>query len=465
MTITEMCHAARALEASENYAGFARLPNSNLRLPDTALLNETQRIKRGEKEFWSKVFNKRIVWNTPVELYNFALSEWVARIPGLFWTPGANTVRKSASRAGREQSERWAALPPLGKSRKVMGGVGTLRFPPDLRDGYRLAGLTSGLNASAGIPVLIAPDVWRHRELCEGKVINRLTARWQSMSATSWAERFPSTRGIPKGFLVVENPDDLSSDPSIVATKFHPCSVMEYLSDDSILYDFVYATADTGKSNYRSYIKEFFADYKNANERYGRYLLAADVEDPLWEAEFETPEALCRADSGAKSQLELLQERIRGSCFNNQNLDEILKLLNKRYEIDDLKCLSFDIGISPSVWYKGSSVAKSSADLLAECVRHKKVEELLDAIILGKNALRTLLADLYPTIEESRMLVRDVEMSAQEIAFNRKAVLNWYEILREAKIKNKVAMIIERARRDFPRNTQLNELRKNLTDG
>lgn len=103
------------------------------------------------------------------------------------------------------KSKTWHVFKPLGKSQMVSGGVGTLRFPPD-EMGRRLVSLSAHHNASSGIPVLISSDVWDAHSLAEGRVINIVTARWQSMGNSGWAGRFPSISGIPKGFLVVNNP-------------------------------------------------------------------------------------------------------------------------------------------------------------------------------------------------------------------------------------------------------------------
>lgn len=381
MSLTEMYRTARSLETLENYANAvfpltAETRNSNVR-------SSTEYIYQGEEEFWKKILQRRVPWDTSFELYDVAISEWIGRIPGLYWTKNAGKIRRLASNAVEFQSRSYQVLNPLGKSQKVMGGVGTLKFPPDIR-GYRLVSLTASLNASAGIPILISPEVWMHHRLREGSRINRVKAKWQSMSGTVWSERFPSTREIPKGFLVLENPDDLSKSNSgrDVATQFHPCTVMEYVSGNAILYDFVYATADSGDPKYRSEIEQFFDRYKNNKNRHGRYLLSADIDNPLWEAEFETPEALRRAEPGAKSQLELLQERIFERSFSGKKLDDVLQLLTQKYENDDLKRLSSDIAIPTAVWFKGGSVANSAVDFLAICVTYKKMDALIDKIAL-----------------------------------------------------------------------------------
>lgn len=457
MSLTEINGAVRSLEAIENYARAGLsidtdFHGQNFRDPDVS-------IYEGEREFWLKVFNKEIRWNTAVLLTSMVLSEWVARVPGLYWTDSAKKTRNLAASAVEYESDNWTTLTPLGKSQKVMGGIGTLKFPPD-RLGYRLASLTSGMNASAGVPILIAPEVWEYYRLSEGTVVWSVKARWQSMSALSWSERFQLTGKIPKGFLVLETPDQLHIDANTrnVPTRFHPYTVMEYRSDRATLYDFVYATADTGQANYRTHIERFFEEYRKDKNRSGRYLLAADIEDPLWDAEFESPEHLRRTEPGAKSQLELLNERVQARSFDGQKLEDILRLLTQRYQNDDLEMLSDDINIPDSNWSGGRTLADAAASFLNECVRCHQVAELVEAIQLTNEKtvrLRRVLAELYPTVEDSRRIVRDAQLPDERIDFTSKAALNWHRILREEENCNKTGRIIQIALRNYPNNPEL----------
>jgi hypothetical protein len=380
MELPEIHRATLALEASENYAN-AGMPINN---DDAGSDSQASFITtyEGEKEFWTSVFAGEIPWGTEVNILRLALSEWIGRVPGLFWMKNAARMRDVAENAVESVSEGWKTLKPLGKSQKVMGGVGTLKFPQHSTDGYRLASLSGGLNASAGIPVLISSEVWERHKLKEGKVISSLKAKWQSMSGTHWSESFPTTRGIPKGFLVVKNPDDLKAADETKYTLFHPCTVMEYSSGTSVLYDFVYATADTGNKNHLKYIENFFEQYKNDNDRYGRYLFPAEIGGSLWEAEFDSPEALRDSGPGARSQLELLKARVRAETFSEKSLDSIIKFLTDTYTKQDLRRVSDDIGIPPTVWASEGSDASAAIDFMAVCVRREKIEDLVYKIAL-----------------------------------------------------------------------------------
>ncbi|MFZ2106597.1 MAG: trypsin-like peptidase domain-containing protein [Roseiarcus sp.] len=75
--------------------------------------------------------------------------------------------------------------------------------------------------------------------------------------------------------------------------------------------------------------------------------------------------------------------------------------------------------------------------------------------------LRTILASLYPTIPESRALVVDVSLEPGMIEFSAKAFVNWFNILENAKHRNKIEALIARALSDFPDNEDLQRA-KNL---
>jgi S1-C subfamily serine protease len=69
--------------------------------------------------------------------------------------------------------------------------------------------------------------------------------------------------------------------------------------------------------------------------------------------------------------------------------------------------------------------------------------------------LRTILASLYPTIPESRALIVDVGLEPGIIEFSARAFMNWFNILENAKHRNKIDALIARALSDFPDNEDL----------
>lgn len=383
MSLSETYRCARSLEAIENYA---RADDPLVEGVEKFAVPSDQPEYLGgpypDKTFWDGVLdNPELAWGTELRLEAFALSEWVARVPGLFWSEGAIGLRDLARSAVQHRSRDWITYTPYGKSALVLGGVGTLKFPPD-DNGRRLATLSRGHNASSGIPALVFPEVWEYHNLREGDVVS-VCAQWRKMTV-GWAERFPSIKGIPRGYLVLSDPqqvDDVDDYYRGQPTQFHPCTVMQYSKGDATLYDFVFATADTRVERYRVKLERFFSRYKNKEERYGRYLLSADINAPLFEAEYDSPAALRRAEVGAKAQLELLEARVRELSFKGQTIESIVQLLARHYDNESLGGrITTYIGIPKAQWFTGGSIADSAAQLLQICIERDKVEELLDAV-------------------------------------------------------------------------------------
>ena len=92
-----------------------------------------------------------------------------------------------------------------------------MRLPPTSR-GDRLATIATSGNVSAGIPALITDEVWSGCKLREGSVVVFRGAKWEAMEE-SWASRFPSTRGIPRGYLHLNWPQAVDCRDDFAATK------------------------------------------------------------------------------------------------------------------------------------------------------------------------------------------------------------------------------------------------------
>lgn len=379
MSLAETYRCARALEAIENYAR-ADIPSSG-ELDDQGPSTAGGHWVDQDEGFWLRVLSEpEESWGQELELHSFALSEWIARVPGLYWSKGSKALRDLAADAIEYTSDQWTTYTPLGKSQIVLGGVGTLKLPPDVDD-RRLVTLSAGHNASSGIPALISAEVWEHHGLAEGHVLH-ISAQWKRMQL-GWSERFPSIRGIPRGCLVISDPRQIiSTEAQGTPTQFHPCTVMEYSSGDLRLFDFVYATADTRVEGYRRKLERFFRAYKDKQERYGQYLLSGDVANPLWDAEFDSPSALNRADPSAEAHLAILSSRIRSVSFRGTAIEQILEVLVSHYDTESLKRLSDYVSVPTSHWYTGEDAANSATQLLQVCVDRNKAEELLDAVAL-----------------------------------------------------------------------------------
>jgi hypothetical protein len=378
-TLSRASVAARLIETAENYSHADR-PLETQRRKRAASQSPVEKMPEpysDDGKFWHAAFQGS-TWGKTYSFHRCVLSEWVARVPGLYWKPGSEELRRLSPAAVESRSRRWTTYVPSGKSQKVLGGVGTLRLPR-AADGYHLASLTTTLNASSGVPALIAPDVWFELGLKEGSVLVG-HARWQEMDER-WSSRFKSTARIPLGHLLLDNVADLQVVDQSAPVLVHPFTIMRYEQKTAELYDFVYCEEDTSKKSHRTDIAKFFAKYKQQNKRYGQYLLVGDLVDPLWDAEFRSPEQLRSADNAADSQLRLLEARVAQCMLGDSTIEALLaQLPSGPYTHEDLKRISTEVGIAPGLWFAGSTLSKSAGQLMDKVVERKKLPELIDLL-------------------------------------------------------------------------------------
>ena len=305
---------------------------------------------------------------------DFVVSNWVARVPGLYWADYSSALRIFADNKIAFKSEEWVEFRPLGKSSKVLGGIGTIRLPPN-DDGKRIFSVSSCCNASLGIPILVFPDVIDALSIEEGDVVDINNAKWQALD-TNWAQNFATTKDIPRGYLIIDSVDKIIVTRRNVPVAYHPFSIMEYQSNDALLYDFVYVTADTKYKNGRKKIEDFFSKYATKEGRNGSYLLNTDMVQPLFEARYTSPLELQRPSEKAK--LELLYRRIHEVNFDKTTLDKLIEILPRYYSNGSgIRMLAKRIDVRESM-LMDDDAASMSAQLIYHCMRVGKIEELID---------------------------------------------------------------------------------------
>jgi hypothetical protein len=379
MSLREAYFGARVIEASQNFSR-ADSPLESNREPEFGNLGREYSCFNDDKNFWHYIATAS--YHQLVSIEAAVLTEWVPRVPGLFWRNESKVLRRLGPPAIESESARRKNVTyvPWGKSQKVMGGIGTFRLRPST-SGHRLCTLTTSLNASAGVPVLIAPEVWMRLFPHEGAVLHG-QAVWRPM-ADEWDQHFKSTRGLTRGYLVLDDPDKVRVvDDGSWPVQVHPFSIMEYRDGAKELFDFVYATGDSGDRDYRFVIEQFFDEYKRANNRYGRYLLPGDMVNPMWDSEFHSPLDLLRSDPTSESQLQLLERRVRERTLGENTIEQMLEALVVIPDHDTLKVLSRDVGIDPTHWFRGGTVAETANQFIGEVVLQEKLPHLVEAFAL-----------------------------------------------------------------------------------
>ena len=270
-------------------------------------------------------------------------------------------------------------LRPYGKSQIVIGGVGTLKLPPSA-EGYRLGTLTMSANVSTGVPVLVSPEVWADGRLREGSLVTAQPLIWAQMPL-EWSSRFPSTRGMPLGCLLLQDVKQIDATGG-GAAQIHPYTIMEYSIGNAELFDFVFATGNTGDTQHRQRLMQFFDAYKDREGRHGRYLIAADVGDPLWDAAYAGPQELSRADPAAESHLKLLERRVQARLLGDNMEELVLQALGALPDLDFLRRISTQVGISPATWYTGGTLADAAAQFLARVDRKQQLPGVIEALAI-----------------------------------------------------------------------------------
>lgn len=375
MDLSNLFKATKIIETIENYS----IADSNEFInADPSNLDNDNWIYSDE-QFWSKVISEpEKYWNKNFNLYTFTVCDWVARIPGLYWADFSVEIRKTSKNEVAIQSKQWIEFNPPGKSKKVLGGIGTILLPPN-DDGKRLLSISSSCNASLGIPILIFPEVIDAISLKQGDAISIKNAKWQPLDL-SWSKRFASTQGIPRGCFIIDSPNKIEILERNIPVSFQPFSIMEYQKGDALLYDYVYLTIDSKINNLRKEIEMFFNYYAKKENRNGKYLINPNMIEPYFETQFSFPSEMQHQSEKAK--LQLIYRRIKDLEFSRTTLNDLIEILPSYYDSNlAIRRLAKSIGVSAALLQEDNAASMAS-QLINYCYETNKIEELTDRMIV-----------------------------------------------------------------------------------
>lgn len=370
MNLLELQNGVNFLETLENYS------LADLKIKAQEEIKQECFIFESDEIFWECFLqDSALYYNKFITLDEFVISDWVARIPGLYWMNSSKALRNDAEQHIANKNTSYTEFHPPGKSKMVMGGIGTLLFPPTY-DGKSLMSASSSYNASLGIPLLVSPDVREY--LNPGTLVKIKKAKWQAMEET-WSKKFLSGEQIPRGYLIVDSLEKIEVLSTNLPVIYHPFSIMEYEYNDGYFYDYVYLTSDARSEGGVDIIRKFFKDYANDYGRHGEYLISSNMISPLFESRYLSPSDLNKESERAN--LSLLQKRIRGAHFKQISLDELIIKLPQYYSsLSSLRTLARKVGINPAQIAEGSAVDFSS-QLINLCIKRENTEILIDRIM------------------------------------------------------------------------------------
>lgn len=335
-----------------------------------------------EEQFWKfingEIKEGRHPWGKNFHFWYAMISEWVPRIPGGFWTEKSAGLRKLANKEIIERTGNFVVYTPIGKSSKVMGGLGTFKCAP--QHDYRLVSLSVSGNCSAGIPLLISNEIWDRYQLDEGTTLRDLEVKWVKMEE-NWSAKFKSSIDLVRGCLVLTNTKNLEvQQDENFKTVAHPYTILEYYKNGIPYYDFMYFTINKVWDKAR--VSNFLNSYKNDENRNGRYIFEPDPNEVIYGADYLSPSDYLQ---NGKDDINLIETRIEAILNEDSSgvFDSIYNfLMNEIPNENTLERISKQnvIGIPPIQWRGGTSLLTSVKSFLDLVISQNKMISLYDLL-------------------------------------------------------------------------------------
>jgi hypothetical protein len=128
---------------------------------------EGEKTYDSEEKYWhdvlgpsfvnTKLKNPKIFDGDVVIFKNFQLTQWVPRIPGLYWTSYGHMLRRITEREFKHSPALGLHYNPNCKGQMIHGGLGSVRL--NKTDGLSLYGATTSGNINASIPIVISSNI------------------------------------------------------------------------------------------------------------------------------------------------------------------------------------------------------------------------------------------------------------------------------------------------------------------
>ncbi|MFZ1752891.1 MAG: hypothetical protein WBO46_08250 [Caldilineaceae bacterium] len=226
----------------------------------------------GEEIFWREIFTGKLLEGDKVQLYNFQISPWFPRKPGLYWTYEAALARRIAFQRHVESIEEGnlVVFDIWGKTlMSELGGVGTVNLRKN-RPSVLVTATASG-NTERGIPIICSSRVWGEIDRAirrDGMIEVDLQGTIESMPK-EYDSFFFRSPGLPKIAVHVTSILNIKLKVSRLGIVVTPWTLFE-TSDDKYPYGFTYITHHLNQDDMNKSV-EWITDY--VDKKNGRLVL------------------------------------------------------------------------------------------------------------------------------------------------------------------------------------------------
>ena len=403
MSVESLTLAANAVQTAQDY----------VRLPGYHELSEQRsggRVREylDEESFWRDAFNVAESGRElgKVVLRKFLLSDWVPRVPGLYWKTESVQLRAQADGHIMQPSsgEFGADAPtylPSGKTLQILGGVGNVRLSPTI-SGQVFCASSSG-EYWRGIPVLIQSEAWNSLgEIPTGRKAD-VTGVWTAMPRDVSAG-LGGGAGIPRYCLVVKSPRDINVSAKSAPGYGSSWTLFERRDPQTSLvtYDFAYSVFAVGPKQTNAGWNGSFSDVGDASrflQDYvsyfkGRMLTDFDERLPRFDAFLPISELMSREVDPVK--LRSFVERVKKNALSPETVryNHLPQVLMANFDLEDLRLLAFDyLGLSLQDLI-GATAGKADAvdALISFCEQEERLADLVTGVVKERKSLVELLA-------------------------------------------------------------------------
>lgn len=378
-----------ALQAAEDYADLPRYnrisqenSNGNIHKYDD------------ESHFWDDILGhrgneNRLRPHDKVFLKGFAVSQWIPRVPGLFWKNESRLLRQEAFNGLESYDQGILIFDPLGKTMRILGGIGNLRLLPN--SSGRLICASSSGEYWRGIPILLNEDAWHAcADLYSGSIVD-IQGNWELLPHEQ-SILIGADKGIPRGCIIVSDITRRGYERQSIPGSCAAWSLYEYRDENMLLnYSYTYRTFQidcSGKCNTIGQYDDneeidraslFIEDY--LEHRGGIALTDFDETEPRFNAFLPVSEVMSQEIDHRK--LRSFVERVKNQALSPEVIryNALPGILMRNFSLEELGILAIDyVRVDLEALIAPIAGKASQVDAL---IRYCEEKDLIKDLIMG----------------------------------------------------------------------------------